>query len=56
MADAESRLAELEALDDDDLHVVLVYIARISQLQAAYPNYYADTSTFTNYVTARLQT
>lgn len=50
MADAEGRLAELEALDDDDLDVVLVNIARISQLQAAYPNYYADTSMFTEFV------
>lgn len=54
MADAESRLAELEALQDDDLDVVLVNIARISQLQAAYPNYYADTSMFTEFVTGRL--
>ncbi|KAA9134835.1 RelA/SpoT domain-containing protein [Microbacterium caowuchunii] len=49
-SDAEARLAELEALDDDDLDVVLVNIARISQLQAAYPNYYADTSMFTEFV------
>lgn len=55
MADAEYRLAELEALDDDDLDVVLVNIARISQLQAAYPNYYADTSMFTEFVTERLR-
>jgi len=55
MADAESRLAELEALDDDDLDVVLVNIARIGQLQAAYPNYYADTSMFTEFVEDRLR-
>lgn len=54
MADAEARLAELEALDDDDLDVVLVNIARISQLQAAYPNYYADTSMFTDFVVQSL--
>ena len=54
MADAESRLAALEALDDDDLDVVLVNIARISQLQAAYPNYYADTSMFTRFVRTRI--
>jgi hypothetical protein len=40
----------LEALNDDDLDAVLVNIARISQLQAAYPNYYADTSMFTDFV------
>jgi hypothetical protein len=55
MADAESRLAELEALDDEDLDVVLVNIARIGQLQAAYPNYYADTSMFTEFVESRLR-
>lgn len=54
MSDAEGRLAELEALNDDDLDVVLVNIARIGQLQAAYPNYYADTSMFTDFVTERL--
>lgn len=54
-SDAESRLAELEALDDDDLDVVLVNIARISQLQAAYPNYYADTSMFTDFVRTRIE-
>ena len=54
MSDAEDRLAELEALDDDDLDVVLVNIARIGQLQAAYPNYYADTSKFTDFVNRQL--
>lgn len=53
-ADAEARLAQLEALDDADLDVVLVNIAKISQLQAAYPNYYADTSMFTGFVKARI--
>ena len=51
---AEARLAQLEALEDDDLDVVLVNIARISQLQAAYPNYYADTSMFTKFVRSRV--
>ena len=53
MAEAEARLTQLESRDDDDLDAVLVNIARISQLQAAYPNYYADTSMFTNFVTMR---
>lgn len=53
MAEAEARLTELESRDDDDLDAVLVNIARISQLQAAYPNYYADTSMFTDFVTSR---
>lgn len=54
MAEAESRLTELESRNDADLDAVLVNIARISQLQAAYPNYYADTSMFTDFVTARI--
>jgi len=54
MAGAEARLTQLEALNDDDIDAVLVNIARISQLQAAYPNYYADTSMFTDFVEARL--
>lgn len=54
MADAEARLTELESRNDDDLDAVLVNIARISQLQAAYPNYYADTSMFTDFVTSRI--
>lgn len=54
MADAEARLNELESLNDDDLDAVLINIARISQLQAAYLNYYADTSMFTNFVNSRI--
>jgi hypothetical protein len=54
MAGAESLLAELEALDDEDLDVALVNIARIGQLQAAHPNYHADTSMFTEFVESRL--
>jgi hypothetical protein len=43
MAGAETRLTDLDALNDPDLDAVLVNSARISQLQAAYPHYYADT-------------
>jgi hypothetical protein len=53
MAQAEARLTELESQNDADLDVVLVNIARISQLRAAYPNYYADTSMFTDFVVER---
>lgn len=53
MAAAEARLMELESRNDPDLDAVLVNIARISQLQAAYPNYYADTSIFTDFVIAK---
>lgn len=54
MADAQNRLTKLEALEDDDLDAVLVNIARISQLRDAYPNYFADTRRFTQFVTSRL--
>jgi ppGpp synthetase/RelA/SpoT-type nucleotidyltranferase len=54
MAKAEARLTNLESQNNDDLDVVLVNIARISQLQAAYPNYYADTSMFTDFVKERI--
>lgn len=54
MAKAQERLSELEALDDEDLDAVLINIAKISQLREAYPNYFADTGRFTEFVTSRL--
>lgn len=54
LADAESRLAELEALNDENLDVVLVGISKVGQLQAAYPNYYANTTVFTEFLTQAL--
>lgn len=54
LAEAQARLTELEALDDDDLDAVLVNIAKVSQLREAYPNYYADTGRFTEFVLTRL--
>lgn len=50
LGEAEARLAELEALNDENLDVVLVGIAKVGQLQAAYPNYYANTTAFTDFV------
>jgi len=49
---AEARLTDLEALDDENLDVVLINIARISQLRDAYPNYYAETGRFKDFVSA----
>jgi len=49
-ARAEDRLDELEAREDSNLDVVLVGIKQVGQLQAAYPNYFADTSMFTDFV------
>jgi ppGpp synthetase/RelA/SpoT-type nucleotidyltranferase len=54
LAEAEARLTELEALDDDNLDAVLINIARISQLRDAYPNYYAETGRFKDFVASRL--
>lgn len=51
---AAERLAELEALQDDDLDVVLVNIAKIGQLRSAYPNYFADTEIFRHFVTSAI--
>lgn len=56
MAEAEARLNELESRNDDSLDAVLVNIARIGQLRAAYPNYYADTSMFTQFVVDSIST
>ena len=50
LAAAEARLMELEALEDENFDVLLINIARISQLRDAYPNYYADTSRFSEFV------
>lgn len=55
LADAEKRLAALEALNDENLDVVLVGISKVGQLQAAYPNYYANTEVFTHFVDVQLE-
>lgn len=54
LADAEARITELEAMDDEDLDAVLINIARISQLRDAYPNYFADTGRFAEFVESRI--
>ncbi|HEY0640784.1 MAG TPA: RelA/SpoT domain-containing protein [Pseudonocardiaceae bacterium] len=54
LADAEARLTALEALNDENLDAVLINIARISQLRDAYPNYFADTSRFAQFVQGHL--
>lgn len=54
LALAQERLTELESLDNEDLDAVLVNIDRISQLREAYPNYYADTGRFTDFVMSHI--
>jgi len=56
LAEAEERLTALESLDDPNLDAVLINISRISQLRDAYPNYFADTGRFTEFVRAQLNT
>jgi hypothetical protein len=51
---AEARLDELEARNDENLDVVLVGTTKVGQLQAAYPNYYANTAVFTDFVESEL--
>lgn len=55
-AAAEARLDELESKNDDDLDAVLVGGLQVSQLKAAYPNYFADTSNFTQFVAEQIST
>lgn len=54
LASAEKRLASLEALNDENLDVVLVGISKVGQLQAAYPNYYANTEAFTTFIGSQI--
>lgn len=54
LAAAEARLTALENLNDENVDAVLINIARISQLRDAYPNYFADTSRFAEFVQSHL--
>jgi Skp family chaperone for outer membrane proteins len=54
IADAERRLAELEARDDENLDAVLVNVSKIGQLESAYPNYYANSSAFTEFLRSHM--
>ena len=50
LATAETKLAEVESLGDDNIDAVLVSSSKISLLRAAYPNYFANTSFFSSFV------
>lgn len=50
LTEAEARLAHLESQDDENIDAVLVTMSKVEQLQAAYPNYFADTTAFSNFV------
>lgn len=44
--EASKVIAEIEQSKDDSLDAVLVWVRSVSDLRAAYPNYYADTREF----------
>ena len=44
--EASKVIAEIEQSKNDDLDAVLVWVRSVSDLRAAYPNYYADTREF----------
>jgi len=46
--EASRKIAEIEKLKREDLDAVLVWVRSITDLRAAYPNYYADTGEFIN--------
>lgn len=48
--EAEEALAQVEAANDEDMDAVLVVISKIEQLQSAYPNYFANTEAFVDFV------
>ena len=56
LADAEDKLSDIEILDDDNIDAVLVSMSKMGQLQSAYPNYFANTTTFTDFVASKLVT
>jgi hypothetical protein len=44
--EASTVIAEIEQSKNEELDAVLVWVGSISDLRAAYPNYYADTREF----------
>ncbi|REJ07830.1 GTP pyrophosphokinase [Microbacterium bovistercoris] len=53
-ADAEEHLATVEALNDENIDAVLISISKVGQLQSAYPNYFANTTAFVDFVSSQL--
>lgn len=52
---AEIALESVEQSDDEDVDAVLINITKIEQLQSAYPNYFANTSEFVNFVERQIE-
>ena len=53
--EASKVIAEIEQSNRDDLDAVLVWVRSVSDLRAAYPNYYADTREFIEALDSALQ-
>lgn len=54
VGEAQERLASLEARNDENIDAVLIGMSKFDQLQAAYPNYFANTTAFSNFVNGML--
>lgn len=51
---AEAKLEEIENRGDDNIDAVLVASSKVGMLRSAYPNYFANTSAFTDFVQKQL--
>lgn len=51
---AEEKLEEIENRGDDNIDAVLVASSKVGMLRSAYPNYFANTSAFTDFVQKQL--
>ena len=54
ISEAESRINEIELEDDSNIDAVLINVGKIDMLRGAYPNYFADTEKFSNFVNERI--
>ena len=55
-ASAEAKLEEIENRGDDNIDAVLVASSKVGMLKSAYPNYFANTSAFSEFVQKELDT
>lgn len=51
---AEAKLEEIESRGDDNIDAVLVASSKVGMLKSAYPNYFANTSAFSEFVQMQL--
>jgi ppGpp synthetase/RelA/SpoT-type nucleotidyltranferase len=55
-AGAEAKLEEIENQGDDNIDAVLVASSKVGMLKSAYPNYFANTTAFSDFVQKQLDT